>query len=104
MLEENGIPSCRRIKNPYMRQPLKSQKQNSDRHNRRSQNHNQRSGIVCPDEEWQPKPGHAGRAHRMNSHDEVESGENRGEAADEDSQADRKSTRLNSSHEWRSYA
>src|SRR6266404_20728 len=36
-----------------------------------------------PDKEWQAKPSHARRAHRMNRDDEVESGENRGKSRNE---------------------
>src|SRR6202521_1475612 len=39
-----------------------------------------------PDEKWQAEPGHTGRAHRVDSDDEVEARQNRGETIDEDAE------------------
>src|SRR4051812_13796904 len=56
MLEQHRISSVGRVENSYVRQALKSQKQNGDRDNRSAQDHYQRRGIVCPDEEREPEP------------------------------------------------
>ena len=42
--------------------------------------------VDRPDEERQPEPGHAGRAQLVHRDDEVEPGEDRGEAGDEDAE------------------
>src|SRR6266576_790949 len=54
MLEQHRIPAVGGVENSKLRQPLKSQKENGDRHDWSAKDHNQRCGVMCTDEEWQP--------------------------------------------------
>ena len=58
-----------------------------DGQHRRAQDHDEAGGVVRPDEQRQAEPGHPRRAHAVDGDDEVEAGEDRREAGDEDAQA-----------------
>ena len=54
------------------------------REHRRCEHKDHRGRIERPDEQRQPVPGQTGRAQPMNGDDEVQAGQDRGEAGDED--------------------
>ena len=63
---------------------LKGQKKDRDGQHRRAEHHDDAGGVHGPQEERHAEPGHAGGAHFVNRHDEIQSGENRGKSGDED--------------------
>ncbi len=82
---------------PTLRHALKRQQQDGDRDHRRAEDHDQAGRVVRPEEERHAKPRHARRAHRVNRDDEIQSGQDRRETVDEDSQAGRYDVRVRES-------
>ena len=60
--------------------------QERDRDHRRAEHHDQAGRVHRPDEQRQAEPGHARRAHPVDRDDEVEAGQDRREAGDEDAE------------------
>jgi hypothetical protein len=83
MLEEQWIAAEMRIENAHAEEALQRNERERDRKHRRGQDEDQAGGIERPDKERQPEPGHARRAQLVHRDDEIESGENRREAVDE---------------------
>ena len=65
-----------------------------DGEHRRAEHHDQAGRVVRPDEQRQAEPGHARRAHAVDGDDEVEAGEDRREAGDEDAERRRDDRRV----------
>ena len=72
-----------RVEDANVERPLQRHQQQGDGDYRSTQHHDQRSRVVRPAEQRQPTPGHAGRSHAVNGDDEVQAGEDGGEAGDE---------------------
>src|SRR5262245_17104002 len=87
MLEENGIPSQRRVEDPDVKAAFQGKQDNRDGQDRCCQHLDKGRGVVRPDEKRQPEPGQSGSAHLVNRYDEIESRQNGGEACDENSEA-----------------
>ena len=76
---------------PTPKRALDDQQQHRDRDDRRAEHLDQAGRVERPDEQRQPEPGHARRAHAVDRDDEVQAGQDRREAGDED--AERRSGR-----------
>ncbi len=85
MLEEQGIASGIGIENGDAAQSFQRDQEQSDRQDRCRQHHDEAGRIKRPDEERQPEPPHSAHPQGMDRDDEIESGEDRREAVDEDS-------------------
>src|ERR1035438_8777836 len=83
VLEQDGIATDSGIKNSDMEGAFQAHQRQRDCDYRRTEHLNQGSGVMGPDKQRQPAPGHAGGAHFVNGDDEIESGENGREAGDE---------------------
>ena len=77
VLEEHRIAALRRIEDAEVEDPLGRDQQQRDRDDRRAQDLDDAGGVVRPAEQRQPEPGHPGRAHRVDRHDEVQPREDR---------------------------
>src|SRR6266700_3693852 len=86
VLEQDRIAAARGIENPEVECPLQNHQNQSDGDDRGSEQHNDAGSVVRPHKQWQARPGHSWRAHAMDSHDEVQSGENRRESRNENCQ------------------
>ena len=86
VLEEHWIAAQRGIEDADVEDALAEQQDDGDRQNRRAQHLDQRGGVIRPDEQRHARPGHSGGAHPVYGDDEVEAGENRREAGDEDAE------------------
>src|SRR5207244_8839889 len=84
MLEQEWVSAQQRIENAQVEQTLKRYQHKRDRYDGRTQHLNDASGVMGPDKQRQAVPGHSGSAHAVDGHDEVQSGEDRGEAREED--------------------
>src|SRR5216684_6765979 len=84
MLEQERVSAEQRIKNAQVEQTLEHYQHKGDRHDGRTQHLNNAGGVMGPDKQRQTVPGHSGSAHAVDGHDEVQSGEDRGEAREED--------------------
>ena len=89
VLEEHRVAADRRVEDADAQHALERQQQDRDRDDRRAEDHDQAGRVVRPDEERQPEPRHAGRAHAVDGDDEVEARQDRREAGDEDADARR---------------
>src|SRR6202162_6298304 len=83
VLEQDGIAADGRIENADVEGAFQGHQSERNGDNRCTENLNQGSCIVGPDEQRQTAPGHTGRAHLVNGNDEIKSGENGGESGDE---------------------
>jgi hypothetical protein len=86
VLEQDGIAAQRRIEEAQVQHALEAGEQQGDRDDRRSQDEDNAGGVMRPNEKRQPEPGHAGRAHRVDGHNEVKAGQNGGEPVDENTE------------------
>src|SRR3977135_3945458 len=84
MLEQEWVSAEQRIENAQVEQTFEHYQHKSDRHDGRTQHLNDAGGVMGPDKQRQAVPGHSGSAHAVDSHDEVQSSEDRGEAREED--------------------
>src|SRR5262249_7463681 len=84
VLEQNRVAAVSRIKEAEMEHALETCEQQRDGDDRSAENHNQAGGVMRPNEKRQTKPGHARCAHGVHSDQKIETGQNRGEAVDED--------------------
>src|SRR6202795_1110393 len=84
MLEEEWVSAQQRIKNAEVEQTLEHYQHEGDRHDGRTQHLNDAGGVMGPDEKRQAVPGHSGSAHAVGGYDEIQSGEDRGKAREED--------------------
>ncbi len=89
MLEQHRIAAISRIEEADMQSALQHQQEQSDRDDGRTQNHDRAGGVMRPDKQRQAEPGQARRAHTVNGDDEVQPGQNRREAVDENPQTRR---------------
>ena len=89
VLEEDRVAAARRIENAELEHAFHEQQHNGHGQHRGAQDLNQAGGVVGPDEQRHAEPGHARRAHAVYGDDEVQSGEDGGEAGDEDAQRGR---------------
>src|SRR5579862_1620434 len=62
---------------------FQSQQKDSDGQYRRSENHDDAGGIHGPQKQWHAEPGKTWGAHLMDGYDEIETGEDRRKAGDE---------------------
>src|SRR6266536_619618 len=87
MLKEHWIAADSGIKNSDVGEPLKRKQQYRDCNNWCAKHHDQAGGIMGPDKQRQPKPGHPWSTHRMDGDDKVQSGQDRRKAVDENAEA-----------------
>ena len=88
VLEQDRVAAAARVEEAEVEDALHRHQQDRDRDHRRAQHLDDAGRVVRPDEQRQPEPGQPGRAHLVDGDDEVEAGEDRREAGDED--ADRR--------------
>ena len=86
MLEQQRIAADCRIEDADVEDALEAQQEQRDRDHRRAQNEDEAGGVHRPDEERQAEPRHSRRSHLVNRDDEIQAGEDRREAGDEDAQ------------------
>ena len=86
VLEEHRIAAERRIEEPEVEQPLGGDEQHRDREHRRAEHEDHARGVHRPEEQRHAEPRHAGRAHPVDRDDEVETGQDRRKAGDEDAE------------------
>src|SRR6185295_14657938 len=84
VLEQDRVAAEVGVKDADAEEALDADQQDGDRHHGGAQDHDQAGGVVGPDEQGQPEPGQAGGAHLVDGDDEVQAGEDGGEAGDED--------------------
>src|SRR6266849_5467588 len=84
MLEQEWVSAQQRIENAQVEQTLEHYQHQGDRHDGRTQHLNDAGGVMGPDKQRQAVPGHSGGTHAVDGHDEVQSGEDRGKAREED--------------------
>ena len=86
VLEQHRIAAQGGVEDADVEDALAEQQDEGDRQHRRAQHLDQRGGVIRPDEQRHAQPGHSGGAHAVYGDDEVEAGENRREAGDEDAE------------------
>ena len=86
MLEEHRVAAAGGVEDAEMEHALHEEQHDGDGQHRGAEHLNQAGGVVRPDEQGHAEPGHAGGAHAVHGDDEVESGEDGGEARDEDAE------------------
>ena len=84
VLEEDRVAAPVGVEEAEVEDPLQGHQEEGDRDHRRPQDLDDRGRVVRPHEEGHPEPRHPRRPHLVDGHDEVEPGEDRGEAGDED--------------------
>ena len=87
MLEEQRIAALGGIEYADAEGAFQHYQNDGDSQHRRAQHHENAGRIVRPDEQRQPEPGHARRAHLVDGDDEVQPGKDGAEARDEDGKA-----------------
>src|SRR5258708_29830865 len=85
VLEKHRIAAQFGIEDSDMEAALQHQQNQGNGQHRRSQDHDETSGVVGPYKQRQPAPGHAGGAHTVDGHDKVQPGKDGGKAGDQDS-------------------
>ena len=88
VLEQDRVAAAVRVEEAEVEDALERHQQDRDRDHRRAQDLDDRGRVVRPHEQRQPEPGEPRRPHLVDRDDEVEPGQDRGEAGDED--ADRR--------------
>src|SRR5882762_7684150 len=86
VLEENGVAAKLRIEEAEVKHALHTGEQQSDGDHGRAEDEDDAGGVLRPDEERKAEPGHARRTHGVHGDDEIQTGENGGEAVDEDAE------------------
>ena len=84
VLEEHRVAAHGRVEETDLEDPLDDQHQQGDAEHRGREHLDQRGGVEGPEQQRHPEPGHAGRPELVDRHHEVEAGEDRTEAEDED--------------------
>src|SRR5271169_1118878 len=87
MLEEQGIAAKFGIEDSEMQRAFDGHQHDGDGDDRGSQNLDDAGGVVRPNEQGQARPGHAGSAHAVDGHHEIQASENGGESGDEDGES-----------------
>ena len=75
VLEQNRVAAEFRIENADAPDAFQRHQRQRDREHRRGQHHDEARRIQRPDEQRQPKPGQARRAHLVDGDDEIQPGE-----------------------------
>ena len=83
MLKEQWITADARIENPNAEAALQRHESERDRQHGCSEDEDEACGIERPDEERQAKPGHSRRAELVHGDNEIQPGEDRRKAVDE---------------------
>ena len=86
VLEQHRVAAARRVEDAEAEGALDEQHHDGDGDHRRAEHLDQAGGVVRPHEQRQAEPGHARRAHPVDGDDEVEAGQDRREAGDEDAE------------------
>ena len=86
VLEQQGIAAQRGREDAHVKNALERQQKKRDRQHGRAQHHDDAGGIHGPEEQRHAEPGHARGAHFVDGDDEIQAGENRGKAGDEDAE------------------
>ena len=86
VLEQHRVAAQRRVEDAEVQRAFRRHHQDRDGNDRGPEDHDQAGGVVRPDEQRQPEPGHPRGAHAMDGDDEVQAGQDRREAGDEDAQ------------------
>ena len=89
MLKEQRIAALGGVEDADADGALQRHQHDGDGHHRRGQHHQHAGRIVRPHKQGQTEPGHARRPHLVDSHDEVQSGEDGTETGNEGRQARR---------------
>ena len=86
VLEQDGVAAHGGIKEAQMEHAFETGEKKRDGYDGSAKNHDQTGGVMRPGEEREAEPGHAGGAHGVDGDNEIEPGENRGEAVDENTE------------------
>ena len=84
VLKQDRVAPQLGIENADLQQSLHRHQQQRDRQHGRAQHHDDARGIDRPDEQRQAEPGQPGGSHLVDRDDEVQPGEDRRKAGDED--------------------
>src|SRR5258706_3893722 len=87
VLEEDRIASEFGIEDAKVQSAFGRDHHEGNGEDRRAKKLNDAGSVVRPDEQWKARPHEAGRAHAMDSDDEVQAGEDGGESRDEDGES-----------------
>ena len=84
VLKENRIAAKSGVEEAEMEHALEAGEEKRDGDNRSAEDKNDAGGVVRPDKERQPEPGHARSAHGVDGDDEIQAGEDGRKSVDED--------------------
>ena len=84
VLEEHGVATHRRIEDADVERALNHEQRHGDAEHWRRENLNERGRVERPEEERHTEPRHARRTQLVDRHDEIDAGEDRREAENED--------------------
>ena len=94
MLEQDRVAPQLGIENADAQAALHENQQQRHRQHRRGQHHDQAGGIDRPQKQRQPRPRQPGRPHAVNRDDEVQAGQNRRKAGNENAGGGRHDVRI----------